>query len=170
MRTGIRAAGIMAAGVVSTFALAAPAVAAPSTTHAVRASGDFTATVDFATLTPKPLPGGRCELTVEGTLDFTGTLDGTAGGTTTAIVFAPCADVLANPPGTFRDTFRFSGDFVGTVDGTDTAGPLSYFGVTDPGGDIRAAIHLKGDEARAFLRADAKLAEGGSYRGVAKRH
>lgn len=171
MRTGNRTAGILAVIVVATAALAAPAVAAPTpTTRAVSASGDFTADVDFSTLQPKPLPGGRCELTVQGVLTFSGTLDGAAAGTTTATVFAPCTDVLQDPPGTYRDTFRFEGTFNGTINGTDATGPLTYFGVTHPGGDIRAAVHLRSDKGRALLRADATLAVGGTYEGVAKLH
>jgi hypothetical protein len=159
---------MITAGLVATFGFAAPASAAPHPAPAAPATGDFTAAVDFATLESTDLPGERCQLTVGGTLTFTGTLTGAAEGTTTAIVFAPCTEVQSNPPGTFRDIFRFNGEYEGTVDGVATTGPLTYFGVTAPGGDIRAAIRLNGDNAEANLRAEATVAVGGSYVGVAK--
>lgn len=99
---------------------------------------------------------------------LTGTLDGSAVGTTTAVIFAPCADALANPPGTYLDVFRFEGDFSGEVLGEAVTGPFSYAGVTRVGGDIDATMVLDGDAARAVLRADAQVAVGGTYSGVAK--
>lgn len=135
---------------------------------AVRADGTFVAAVDFGTLATAPAANGRhCELTVEGVLTFTGTLVGTAEGTTTAHVLAPCEDVLATSPGTFRDVFRFTGTFDGTVGGTATTGRLDYFGVSSPGGTIGATIRLDG-ESTATLRADAELGVGGTYSGPAR--
>ena len=132
----------------------------------VAASGEFTAAVDFASLRLRDVRGGRCELTVNGTLTFTGTLDGAATGTTTALLFATCAEVAVTPPGTFFDVFRFEGDFSGTVAGQPATGPLRYAGITRVGGAIDALITLGGGST-AVLRADAVVAVGGSYTGVA---
>ena len=132
------------------------------------AAGTFVAAVDFATLTASPAANGtHCELTVQGVLTFSGTLEGTAEGTTTAYVLAPCQDVATSPPGTYRDVFRFIGTFTGTVDGSATTGSLEYAGVTWPGGSIGATIHLDGTST-ARLRADATLGVGGTYAGVAR--
>lgn len=136
---------------------------------AQRAEGDFVAAVDFSSLQAIDVRGNKCEFTVNGTLTFSGTLDGAAVGTTTALIFAPCAQALAAPPGTYRDVFRFEGDFTGLVLGEATNGPLSYAGITRVGGDIDAIVHLDGDTARAVLRADAQVGIGGTYAGVAKR-
>lgn len=133
-----------------------------------RAAGTFVASVDFGTLTALPAANGtHCELTVQGVLTFSGTLVGTAGGTTTAYVLAPCAEVLASPPGTYRDVFTFTGTFTGTVDGSATTGSLDYAGVSFPGGAIGATIQLDG-ASTARLRADATLGVGGTYTGVAQ--
>lgn len=167
MLRAMRNAGIMTVGLVATLTLVAPASASPASKAAVPASGDFV--VDKPVLSaPKDLPGKRCKLIVSGELIFTGTLAGTATGITTAVVQAPCKEAINNPPGAFRDVFRFEGDFTGTVNDTATTGKLTYFGVTAPGGDITAAIHLKSPKAHASLRADATVLVGGSYSGVAK--
>jgi hypothetical protein len=154
--------------------LALALVGVPSTTTtasagpALRATGEFAADVDFTSLTATPRANGRhCELVVQGTLSFSGTLSGVAEGTTTALVLAPCNEALAVPPGTFRDGFRFSGVFAGTVDGTAATGELTYAGVTRPGGDIDATIRLRGG-SNAVLRAAATVAVGGTYTGVVK--
>ena len=147
----------------------ASAAPAESTSRTVqRARGDFTATVDFASLVVRPVRPDRCEFTVNGTLEFTETLVGTAPGTTTALIFAPCSQATTSPPGTFPDVFRFVGTFTGTVAGRSTSGPLTYAGVTRAGGDIDATVLLDGDRASAVLHADAVVAVGGSYRGVAR--
>ena len=135
---------------------------------AVQAAGSFVAAVDFATLTAAPAANGtHCELSVQGVLTFSGTLDGVAEGTTTAYVLAPCEDVVTSPPGTYRDVFAFTGTFTGTVDGTAATGSLEYAGVSAPGGAIGATIQLEGDSS-ARLRADATLGVGGVYTGVAQ--
>jgi hypothetical protein len=74
--------------------------------------------------------------------------------------------VAATPPGTFADVFRFVGDYAGTVAGEPASGPLTYAGVTRAGGTITAVVRLRGISS-AFLRADAVVAVGGSYRGIA---
>src|SRR5687767_5735647 len=87
----------------------APAVHAPelaaSAAQRIQTSGEFDAIVDFSTLTLTPR-GSNCLLQVEGQLVFTGTIQGAAIGQTSALVFAPCADVAASPPGTFPDVFK----------------------------------------------------------------
>ena len=142
----------------------------PSSNVALRqprpASGDFTAAVDFSTLTARAVRGNKCELRVNGVLTFDGTLEGDATGTTTAVIFAPCAEATANPPGTFFDLFRFEGAFVGTVHDRPATGDLSYAGITRVGGTIDARIVLATDSLRGVLRADARVAVGGSYGGV----
>ena len=76
---------------------------------AAHAAGTFVASVDFGTLEAVPAANGtHYELTVQGVLTFDGTLEGTASGTTTAYVLAPCEEVLATPPGTYRDVFTFT--------------------------------------------------------------
>lgn len=156
----------------TTLATGAPVASAvassASSAHAQRAAGNFSAAVDFATLQVKDVRGDKCEFTVNGTLTFTGTVTGVATGTTTAVIFAPCSEATTNPPGTFFDIFRFEGTFVGTVAGSPVTGPLIYRGVTRPGGAIDATIRLVGDGGRAVLRAEAVVAVGGSYTGVAK--
>lgn len=142
-----------------------PASLVGTTLPTVReASGQFDALVDFSTLSLEPVAGG-CRLTVSGTLRFTGTLEGSAYGTTRALVFAPCEQVATAPPGTYADVFRFEGTFEGTVAGTPATGPLGYAGVTSPGGAIDAAIWLGGD-VPAAARATATVAVGGTYTGV----
>jgi hypothetical protein len=168
------------AGVLSIVALVlvGGTTAAAGTTHQrdaaqlasarhVDAAGAFTAAVNFPSLVTRDVGERKCEFRVQGTLTFKGTLDGVATGTTTALIDAPCPEALANP-GTFRDVFRFEGDFVGEVDGVPASGDLSYAGVTRPGGSIDANIKLRADRAKAQLRTvDAALGVGGEYRGVA---
>jgi hypothetical protein len=149
-------------------AAAAPHGTGTSRGAAVHAAGGFEAAIDFASLQARDVRGHRCELTVNGTLTFSGTVEGTAGGITTAVVLAPCADALASPPGTYVDVFEFEGRFTGEVLGVRASGPLRYAGVTRVGGEIDALITLRGDDARAVLRADAQVALGGTYRGVSR--
>jgi len=130
----------------------------------VVASGLFLATVDFGSVAVHDAPGGNCLLTVDGVLDFTGALAGTASGTTTALVFGPCSEVAVSPPGTFADVFTFAGRYAGTAAGRPASGPLSYSGVTRVGGAISALITLQGPRS-ALLRANATVAVGGTYRG-----
>src|SRR5688572_18766960 len=75
----------------------------------VDAAGAFTARADFSSLVTRDVGNSKCEFLVQGTLTFTGTLEGVASGTTTALIDAPCSEALSNPPGTFRDVFRFEG-------------------------------------------------------------
>ncbi len=134
----------------------------------VRARGDVTTTLDFSTRAAREVAGGRCELVVDAVLSFTGTLAGNAVGTTTALVFAPCAEATSTPPGTFFDTFHFAGTFAGRVGGVVTLGDLDYIGLTSPGGKISATVLLNTPPADGLLRADGEVGGLGSYRGVAR--
>lgn len=133
-----------------------------------RLGASFVASVDFGSLRARDVRGNKCEFTVNGTLTFTGTVGGVAVGTTTAVIFAPCDQALATPPGTYFDVFRFEGDFSGEVLGEAADGPLSYAGQTRPGGAIDAVTILHGDGPRAVLKADAQVARGGTYAGIVK--
>jgi hypothetical protein len=153
-----------------TMLLLVPATAAVADpgTGAEEAEGSFVASVDFSSLRAEDVRGNKCEFTVDGTLTFSGDVTGEAVGTTTAVIFAPCADALASPPGTYLDVFRFEGSFSGNVLGVPTEGTLSYAGVTRVGGGIDATVILDGEDARAVVRADAQVAVGGTYAGVAR--
>ena len=150
------------------------ASAAPGTStvvpasRVVRAAGDFTVTLDVTSIQLQPV-GTRCLLTVDGTLDFTGTLTGTAAATTRALEDATCPEVLANPPGTFADVFRSTGTFEGTVDGRPAEAGIRYAGRTAVGGSIDAVMVLTGGVTGA-LHVNAQVAVGGSYRGVLVEH
>jgi hypothetical protein len=129
----------------------------------IQASGHFDAIVDFSTLTLTPR-GGNCLLQVNGQLVFTGTIEGTATGQTTALVFAPCADVATTPPGTFRDVFKSELEFEGTVDGEPARANVLYLGGVQPGGQIEGRLVLSNGVA-GMLEVDAVVAVGGEYSG-----
>jgi hypothetical protein len=134
----------------------------------VRASGAFAAALDLASLRLQPL-GNRCVLTVNGTLTFSGTLQGTATGTTTAFEEAPCEQVAANPPGTFADVFRSTGTFSGVVDGQPVSADIVYAGRTAAGGAIHAIMRFTGD-VTGVVQVVATVGVGGTYRGVLVLH
>lgn len=127
------------------------------------AAGEFTAVVDFSTLSLTP-KGRNCLLVVDGQLVFTGTIEGVATGTTTAMVFAPCAEVATTPPGTHPDAFRSELEFAGTIDGAPAEGRMMYIGGVEEGGVIDARISLSRGLA-GVLEADAVVAVGGTYNG-----
>ena len=129
----------------------------------IQASGHFDAIVDFSTLTLTPR-GSNCLLQVNGQLVFTGTIEGTATGQTTALVFAPCSDVATNPPGTFSDVFKSELVFEGTVDGEPAQANVLYMGQVQPGGQIEGRLVLSNGVA-GVLEADAVVAVGGEYSG-----
>jgi len=136
-----------------------------SRSRVIQASGTFDAIVDFSTLTLTPASEGRnCLLTVKGQLVFEGTLEGPAVGQTTALVFAPCADVATNLPGTFPDVFKSELVFDGTVAGEPARANVIYTGRSEPGGHIDAYLLLY-NGVLGTLEVDAQLAVGGSYRG-----
>ena len=130
------------------------------------AMGDFTADADFSTLSLTPV-GDNCLLVVEGVVKFPGTLDGIAPARTRALVLASCPEVAVTPPGTFKDVFSSRLEFAGTVNGTPTIADITYRGVTEVGGDIKARMFLsKG--LRGVLRVEAIVVVGGTYDGFLK--
>lgn len=128
----------------------------------VAATGDYAAIVDFTTLTLTPT-GGNCLLQVDGQLVFSGTIEGAATGTTTALVLATCAEVAA-APGTDRDVFTSELEFEGTIDGVPAQGDMLYQGRSLEGGRIEGRIIASGGVA-GVLEVDAQVAVGGSYSG-----
>lgn len=129
----------------------------------IQASGHFDAIVDFSTLRLTPR-GGNCLLQVNGQLVFTGTIEGAATGQTTALVFAPCSDVAANPPGTFPDVFRSELAFEGTVDGAPARANVLYMGRVQPGGQIAGRLVFS-NGVQGRLEVEARVAVGGEYGG-----
>lgn len=172
LRRGLAAAAGMTAAALLGPSMGAAAAAQPATVATVggaqAAVGDFVASVDFTSLQTRDVRGNKCEFTVNGALTFSGALEGTAVGTTTAVIFARCEEALAAPPGTYFDVFRFDGQFTGEVLGQPDGGALSYAGLTRVGGGIDATVILDGDQTRAVVRADAQVAVGGTYSGIAK--
>lgn len=129
----------------------------------ISTSGSFEAIVDFSTLSLTPR-GRNCLLEVDGRLVFAGTVEGVARGTTTALVFAPCSEVQANPPGTFADVFKSELDFEGTIDGEQAQASLLYQGRSQEGGQIEGRL-IFSRGVQGALDVDAQLAVGGSYDG-----
>jgi hypothetical protein len=119
--------------------------------------------VDFSTLSLTPR-GRNCRLVVDGMLVFSGSIEGTATGTTTALIFAPCSEVAVTPPGTYRDVFTSELHFVGTVNGEPAESDALYQGVTEVGGTIDGHLHFSNGVA-GVLDVDAIVAVGGSYEG-----
>ena len=146
--------------IILTIALVLPAHA----TGSPKISGTFVAAVDFSTVRLKDMPHNTCLLTISGVLRFSGSLVGDAPGTTQALEQAPCTDVATHPPGTYFDVFQFRGRFTGKVNGRPVTGPMTYAGTTNVGGHIDAVILLRGGGIGP-LRADAIVAQGGSYSG-----
>lgn len=134
------------------------AVAGPS-----EVSGTYDAVVDFSTVRLTPT-GRNCRLVIDGMLVFSGTVEGTASGTTTALIFAPCSEVATTPPGTYRDVFTSELHFTGTVNGEPAEGNVLYQGVTLVGGEIEGHLHFSNGIA-GVLDVDAIVAVGGSYEG-----
>jgi hypothetical protein len=132
-------------------------------TRQIQTSGHFDAIVDFSTLTLTPR-GRNCLLQVNGQLVFTGTIEGAATGQTSALVFAPCADVATNPPGTYPDVFRSELVFEGTVDGEPAGANVLYMGRVQPGGQIAGRLILS-NGVQGRLEVEAQVAVGGEYRG-----
>lgn len=129
----------------------------------VEASGTFAANVDFSTLTLTPR-GSNCLLEVEGELVFTGTIQGSASGQTSALVFAPCEEAGTNPPGTFPDVFKSELEFEGTVDGVPASANVLYMGRVQEGGQIEGRL-IFSNGVQGPLEARAQVAVGGEYSG-----
>ena len=146
------------------LAPASPALAAQPAQQ-VHATGHFDALVDFSTLTLTPR-GQNCLLDVRGQLVFTGTLEGTATGHTSALVFATCEEVMAGlVAGTFYpDVFKSELAFTGTVNGEPVEATGWYMGRSEDG-VIDGRLVLHGD-VRGELDVDARIAVGGEYDGT----
>lgn len=134
------------------------AAAAPAS-----ATGEFVTVINPETLTTAPA-GNNCIAEDQGELVFSGTLEGVAPVRTTARVFAPCADVLANLPGTFPGVFKSVAEFEGAVNGEPAQAGLVFQGKLAVGGQIDGRIRLSGG-LRGVVQVDAQLAVGGSYEG-----
>lgn len=147
---------------------AAPAAGAPAPVarSASPVSGAFTLELDPASVQATPVDRGTaCRLTVSAELAFTGTVQGPAQGRTVATVRASCAAALASPPGTYADTFRYTGTFRGRVSGVPTSAAVDYAGITRRGGEVSALLFLHGSATvLAVVRAQAGV--GGTYLGV----
>ena len=135
-----------------------------SAAQRVETSGTFAAQVDFSTLSLTP-KGSNCLLVVDGQLVFSGTIEGVAKGTTSALVFATCAEVLATPPGTHPDRFKSELVFEGTVAGQPASAKGLYIGRAQPGGAIDAHLVFS-NGVSGVLDVEAQVAVGGTYRGA----
>lgn len=144
----------------TTAAAAGPASAGPSND----VSGDFTVAVDFASLSLAPV-GAGCALTVDVELMFGGSLEGSAHGVTSALVFASCDDVATNPPGTFSDLFRADLQFDGVFAGNGISADIVYQGRTATGGGISGLMVFSGEISGAAT-VTAILGVGGSHSGI----
>lgn len=144
-------------------ASAGRSIESQSSAQPTEASGKFDAVVDFSTLTLTPR-GQNCLLEVSGQLVFTGTIEGTGTGRTSALVSAPCDDVATNPPGTFSDVFKSELTFEGTVDGQPAQANVLYMGRVQPGGHIEGRLVFSNGVA-GRLEVQAQVAVGGDYSG-----
>ena len=132
----------------------------------IYAKGEFTVEIDFSTFTLTPVDE-NCLITVEGVVNFTGTLEGLATARTRALAQAPCSDVAALPPGAYEDVFTSAFEFAGKVDGIPVVADFTYRGKTAIGGEIDAILApSNGLKGRLFV--DAIVAVGGSYNGFLK--
>jgi hypothetical protein len=161
-------AALVAAPQAADAAGTSPAAPAHHTIGVIRASGSFVVGLDLSSIGLQPL-GDRCVLTVSGTLTFSGTLQGSAPASTTALEDASCQQVAANPPGTFADVFSSTGTFSGTIDGRPVTADMVYAGHTAAGGSITAIMRFTGD-LTGVLHVGATLGVGGTYSGVLVLH
>lgn len=136
---------------------------AASAAMPIQTSGHFDAIVDFSTVTFTPR-GSNCLLQVSGRLVFTGTIQGTANGRTSALEFAPCDQVEVNPPGTFEDVFKSVAVFDGTVNGQPAHSNLLYMGRVQIGGAI-AGRFVFSNGVSGELDVNSIVAVGGDYQG-----
>ncbi|MCE7981145.1 MAG: hypothetical protein DYG89_08135 [Caldilinea sp. CFX5] len=144
------------------FAGAGEVVRITPSTSAAPADGAFTAAIDFSSLRTEPV-GANCQLTVQGTLTFSGRLAGDATATTRALVMGDCSSVVSNPPGTFADVFQSELLFTGTLDGAAVADlAILYQGKTAVGGAITGQVRLANGRA-GVLDVEGVVAQGGSY-------
>ena len=144
-----------------------PAAAAVGAGAPVAAKGTIVVQLDFATLSAQPASrGAKCQLRVDAVLQLAGSVDGLAAGVTTATIDAPCALATSTPPGTYADTFQFTGTFQGNVSGKPATAQVLYAGLTRPGGAVSALLTLNGG-ALALAAVQARAGESGTYQGIA---
>jgi hypothetical protein len=136
---------------------------ASSAAAPVQTLGHFDAIVDFSTVTLAP-KGGNCLLEVSGRIVFSGTIQGTANGRTSALEFAPCSEVATHPPGTFPDVFKSVAVFDGTIAGQPAHSNLLYMGRVAVGGTIDGRFVFSNGVA-GELDVNAIVAVGGEYSG-----
>jgi hypothetical protein len=127
----------------------------------ILASGTFVSQFDLVTLSPQ---GNHCIVQISGDLILSGTLQGTASGSATARIFAPCAELTLESLDDFRSVFRFDGYFVGTVDGEPAQAELVYQGRSEEGGGIDGKIRLSRG-LQGVLHVDGQALAGGTYEG-----
>ena len=159
MRTRIRAAGAL-------VLVAAGAFFPAWAREVVRAEGEFTVRIDFATLVLTPVDE-HCLIVVEGIVDFTGTLDGIATARTRALATASCEEVAVLPPGAYEDVFTSAFEFAGKIAGRPVVADIVYRGDTAIGGGIDALFILSSG-LEGVLTVDATVAVGGTYQGRLK--
>jgi hypothetical protein len=136
---------------------------ASSAAAPVQTLGHFDAIVDFSTVTLAP-KGGNCLLEVSGRIVFSGTIQGTANGRTSALEFAPCSEVATHPPGTFPDVFKSVAVFDGTIAGQPAHSNLLYMGRVAVGGTIDGRFVFSNGVA-GEVDVNAIVAVGGEYSG-----
>ena len=129
----------------------------------IRAKGNFTVDIDFSTLSLTPVDE-NCLLTIEGVVNFSGTLEGIATARTRALAQASCGDVSTLPPGAYEDIFTSAFEFAGKVNGRPIVADFTYRGRTALGGEIDAVL-IPSNGLRGRLVVDAIVAVGGSYNG-----
>lgn len=134
----------------------------------VDVAGGYVASVDFTTISLTPR-GQNCLLEVEGQLDFSGSIVGTATGRTSALVFATCEEAATTPPGTHPDVFRSVLEFEGTVNGEPATADLQYMGRVAPGGALDGRLVFS-NGVSGRLDADGVVAVGGTYSGAVVVH
>ena len=134
-----------------------------SATALASAAGPFT--VQLTGLPVAEPLGANCRLTAPVQLDLSGDLVGAATGEITVLIFASCTDAVTNPPGTFRDRFRATTTFEGTLFGSGERAHLAYVGRTAVGGEVRGRFLVRGS-SHGVLKVTATAGAGGSYSGV----
>jgi hypothetical protein len=150
----------------ATLAIVILAVPPASAKVAAPAEGAFD--VSIANVTPKPLTGGNCLITLTATFTFSGTLQGSF-----AAPFAILHEAACDQPG--AETFVSYGTFVGAValGGTKRTGTFdfAFAGTIDAASNARGTlVVLRGTEGLKRLRGTLELTGisgiGGTYRGA----
>jgi Protein of unknown function (DUF3224) len=142
------------------------AVSPASANVAAPAQGSFS--VSVADVTPQPLPGDKCLITLKATFKFTGTLQGSFTAPFTILHEAAC-----NQPA--EETFVSFGTFSGAVvlGGTTRTGTFdfAFAGTIDAASNARGImVVLRGTEGLEHLRGTLELMGisgiSGTYRGA----